>query len=372
MTNELLVMRQAILASETLFRTIIDTMPLLAWSARADGWIEFYNRGWYEYTGTTLPEMEGWGWESVHDPRELQRVKASWSHSIQSGKPFELSFPLRRADGVYRWFLTRAQPLRDDSGTIVRWIGTNTDIDDRMRAEAQLAESLNHERETAEFREMFIGILGHDLRNPLGSITMAAALLLRRGHLDEQDSKAVARIINGSQRMSRMIAQLLDLTRFRLGGGVQLQMAPSDLREIAQNVIEEFDAPTQLHVEGDVTGTWDRDRLAEVLSNLAGNAIQYATPGTVVSVRAKVDGEAAVVVEISNQGDPIPADVLPFIFEPFRRAKQQEKSTSGNLGLGLYIAHQIVLAHSGTLDARSAGGTTSFLMRLPRDTPVAP
>ena len=220
-------------------------------------------------------------------------------------------------------------------------------------------------RAVAEFREMFIGILGHDLRNPLGSIVMSAALLLRRGHLDEQDAETAARIIRGSQRMTRMIAQVLDLTRARLGGGLSIEPKPADLREICQNVVDEFEATVQLEAEGDVTGTWDQDRLAEVLSNLTGNAIGYAAPGTAVIVKARADG-AAVVVEISNQGPPISADVLPFIFEPFRRANQREKSATGNLGLGLYIANQIVLSHGGTLDAHSDDGTTIFVMRLPR------
>ena len=127
--------------------------------------------------------------------------------------------------------------------------------------------------------------------------------------------------------------------------------------------MEEFEATIQLEMEGDLTGTWDRDRLAQVLSNLAGNAIAYAAPGTMVTVKARANG-AAVVVEVSNQGDPIPVDVLPFIFEPFRRA--QLRKAAGNLGLGLYIAHQIVLSHGGTLEAHSASGTTTFAMHLPR------
>jgi signal transduction histidine kinase len=220
-------------------------------------------------------------------------------------------------------------------------------------------------RAVAEFREMFIGILGHDLRNPLGSIVMAAALLLRRGHLNAQDAETAARIIRGSQRMTRMITQLLDLTRARLGGGLPLEPVPADLREVCRDVVEEFEATIELEVEGDVTGTWDHDRLAEALSNLTGNAVEYAAPGTVVIVKAHPDG-AEVVVEVSNQGEAIAADVLPFIFEPFRRGQQRAKSATGNLGLGLYIAHQIVLSHGGTLDARSAGGTTTFVMRLPR------
>jgi signal transduction histidine kinase len=239
-----------------------------------------------------------------------------------------------------------------------------------LEVEADAAKKRAEERErelrsVAEFREMFIGILGHDLRNPLGSIVTAAALLLRRGRLDDQDAETVARIIRGSQRMARMITQLLDLTRARLGGGIPIAPTPTDLGEVCRNVVEEFEAAIQLRVEGDLTGTWDKDRLAEVLSNLAGNAIEYAAPGTVVIVEAHADG-AEVVVEISNQGDPIPADLLPFIFEPFRRARQHEESATGNLGLGLYIAHQIVLSHGGTLDAHSADGTTTLVMRLPR------
>ena len=215
-------------------------------------------------------------------------------------------------------------------------------------ARARVEKSERELREVAEFREMFIGILGHDLRNPLAAIAMSAASLLRSGRLDEQDKKKVARITGSSARMTRMISQLLDLTRARLGGGFPLEPKPTDLREVCRSVVEEFEKPIQLEVEGDVTGTWDPDRLAEALSNIAGNAIEHAAPGTAVVVKAHAEG-AEVVVEIINQGEPIPADVLPFIFEPFRRAKQHERSTTGNLGLGLYIAKQIVVSGGGTL-----------------------
>lgn len=236
-----------------------------------------------------------------------------------------------------------------------------------LTVEADAARA--HAEQVAEFREMFIGMLGHDLRNPLGSIVMSAGLLLRRSHLNEHDAETVTRIIRGSQRMTRMITQLLDLTRARLGGGLPIEAQPTDLREVCRDIVEEFEATVQLKIEGDVTGMWDQDRLAEVLSNLTGNAIEHAAPKTVVTVKAYAD-EEAVVVEISNQGDPIPAEVLPFIFEPFRRARQHQKSAAGNLGLGLYIARQIVLSHGGTLDAHSADGTTTFAIRLPRRPPA--
>jgi signal transduction histidine kinase len=239
-----------------------------------------------------------------------------------------------------------------------------------LAAEAEAARLQSEEKERdlrviAEFREMFMGMLGHDLRNPLGSIVMSAAGMLRFGRLNDQDSKAVSRILRASDRMTRMIAQLLDLTRVRLGGGLPLEVKPADLGEICDRVREEFEAKIELDLDGDLSGTWDEDRLAEVISNLVGNAVEYAAPRTPVVITARGDTKE-VVVEIKNQGAPIPADVLPFIFDPFRRANQREKSRAGNLGLGLYIAKQIVSAHGGTLEARSADGTTTFEMRLAR------
>src|SRR5450631_271234 len=242
--------------------------------------------------------------------------------------------------------------------------------EDAEASKARLTESERELREVAEFREMFIGIVGHDLRNPLGSIEMTATSLLRHGGLDEKAKKQVTRIIGSSKRMTRMISQLLDLTRARLGGGFPLEPKPTDLGELCRNVVEEFEGPIHLEVEGDVTGTWDPDRLAEALSNITGNALEHAAPGTTVAVKAHADGPE-VVVEISNQGEPIPSDELPFIFEPFRRARQQEKSATGNLGLGLYIAKQIVRSGCGTLVAYSAEGRTTFLLRLPRQAPFS-
>lgn len=227
-------------------------------------------------------------------------------------------------------------------------------------------------REVAEFREMFIGILGHDLRTPLAAITVAAGLLVRRGHLDDLDARTAARIIGSSQRMARMITQLLDLTRARLGGGFPIALVQTDLREVCRNVVEEFEVTTlDLQAAGELIGTWDEDRLAEALSNLAGNAIEHAAAGTAVHIKARGEGER-VIVEVINEGEPIPADVLPYIFEPFRRAKQGERSATGNLGLGLYIAQQIVRSHGGTLEGRSADGATTFVMSLPRHSKATP
>ena len=228
-------------------------------------------------------------------------------------------------------------------------------------------------RVTAEFREQLLAIVGHDLRNPLGAISMAASLLLSRGRLGEVDARLVTRIINSGQRMTRLIAELFDFTRARLGGGMTLRLMPVDLAEVCRNALAELEltttVPLRCEVEGDLRGNWDADRLSQVISNLVGNAVDYAAAGTAVVVKAFVDG-AEVVAEVSNRGVPIPSDMLTVLFEPYHRAKKEESPSVKHLGLGLYIANQIVLAHLGTLAARSSAGTTTFTMRLARGVPA--
>ena len=156
-------------ASERQFRELVENLPDLAWTARPDGFVDYYNRRWYEYTGTTFEEMQGWGWKSLHDPEKVEAVVERWRHSIDSGEPFEMEYPLRGADGTFRWFLTRVEPLHDAGGRIVRWFGSNTNIDERRRND--------------DFRETFLGILGHDLRNPLSTIPHhRAGARAARGH----------------------------------------------------------------------------------------------------------------------------------------------------------------------------------------------
>jgi PAS domain S-box-containing protein len=292
-----------------------------------------------------------------HDLRLAEKIASRAALAIENAQLYEEAWnatdDLREVNEKMVSATIRAQELAEEAEA----------------AKARLSDSERELREVAEFREMFIGIVGHDLRTPLAAIGLTAASLLRQSGLDEQAKKQVARIISSKDRMAKMISQLLDLTRARLGGGFLFEPKLTDLRQVFEGVVEEFEAPIQLEVEGDLTGIWDPDRLAEALSNIAGNAIEHAVPGTAVVVKAHAEGPE-VVVEISNQGEPIPEDALPFIFEPFRRAEQHKKSASGNLGLGLYIAKQIVHSGSGTLVAYSTDGKTTFLMRLPRQLPT--
>src|SRR5581483_2971193 len=140
----------ALRESEHQFRTLADSIPQLAWIARPDGWIFWYNRRWYDYTGTTPEQMEGWGWQSVHDPGVLSEVVERWKASLATGEAFEMVFPLRGADGVFRPFLTLVAPVRDQEGRIVRWFGTNTDISVQQRTEQELRRSQERLRATLD------------------------------------------------------------------------------------------------------------------------------------------------------------------------------------------------------------------------------
>ena len=143
---------------ESELRALFDVMPQLGWTAQADGFIDFYNRGWYEYTGTTYQTMQGWGWKTVHDPAMLETVLARWQNSLTTQAPFEMEFKLRRHDGNFRWFLTRVAPIRGKDGSVLRWGGINTDIQDQKEATEKktLADAAAARRQIEEERDRLL------------------------------------------------------------------------------------------------------------------------------------------------------------------------------------------------------------------------
>jgi PAS domain S-box-containing protein len=155
------------------FRLLADNIPTLCWIANGDGYIVWYNRRWHEYCGTTPEEMEGWGWQSVHDRDLLPKVMERWVASVATGEPFEMTFPLRGADGVFRPFLTRIQPVRDASGEVVRWFGVNTEISQQVAAEEQLKASEEGFRRI--FEQTSDLIITSDLKQVITDCNPAAA-----------------------------------------------------------------------------------------------------------------------------------------------------------------------------------------------------
>ena len=218
-----------------------------------------------------------------------------------------------------------------------------------------------------------MAVLGHDLRNPLGAILTTAELLLHRD--DPQVRKSAERLKSTASRMTRMIGELLDLARSRLGGGIPVKAQMMDLARLTHREVEELklvhrERPIDVWSEGDPRGSWDEDRLAQVLSNLISNAVQHGAPGTPVVVRVDGTNQEQVVLSVSNAGT-IPPELLPWLFDPFSPAKEPRRNPGG-LGLGLYIVQQIALAHGGSVAVESVEKGTTITVRLPRVYSVVP
>jgi PAS domain S-box-containing protein len=223
-------------------------------------------------------------------------------------------------------------------------------------------------RESEKTRELLLGTLGHDLRTPLNTINVSVHTLKR--HATDADQKVLQRISSSTDRMARMIDQLLDFTQSRLGGGIPIHPHNADLTAICRTLADEFEAlhpgRVRLTTEGNLKGCWDGDRLAEVLSNLLSNAFKYGDSDAPVTIAGRC-GDGCVVVDVTNQGPEIPTPLQDVIFDPFQRGPAEQYRGIKGIGLGLYIAQQIVRAHGGEITVRSSpvAGTT-FSVSLPR------
>lgn len=227
--------------------------------------------------------------------------------------------------------------------------------------------------EFGEFREQLVGIVGHDLRNPLNTILMGANILLLCEGLGQKETGLVRKIANNASQATRLIDQLLDLTRSRLGGGIPIDLTRFNLNGVCRQVIDETqlthaERPLRVDVRGDLTVVWDRDRIYQLLANLVGNAVHHGEPLSPIELRID-GGETEVVIDVANQGEPIPQETLPFIFDAFRKGRTLHPSrTQGpGLGLGLFIVREIVRSHGGSIAVTSsASDGTTFRVRLPR------
>jgi signal transduction histidine kinase len=255
---------------------------------------------------------------------------------------------------------------------------TGADLGDLMRfneaIDQALAESITrHTTDVDHSKDMFLAVLGHDLRSPLGAVMMASQFMLELGELKEPNLTLTTRIVRSAKRMNQMVGDLLDFTRSRLGSGVPITRADMDLGKEVSSGVEEVAAAhpesvLQLQLSGDLRGRWDPARIAQVIANLIGNAVQHGSEKTAIGVTARGE-EKDVVLRVHNRSPVISAADLSGIFGPFKRLKTGDSNggASSSLGLGLYIAERIVTAHGGTIKAESSDECgTSFTVRLPR------
>lgn len=334
--------------------------------------------GIVELSGTSHPLLEGsaapdmapldWWMEQAVHPEDRARVSAGFEAAVRAaGEEWQDAYRFRKPDGTWADVVNRAFIVRDRQGRAVRVVGALQDVTAQKRLEAEA-------RQQTEFERQLIGIVSHDLRNPLAAITITAASL-RRQAAEERQHRGLMRISLSADRASRMISDLLDFTQARHGVGLRVHPKPANLHELARGVVEEAQAANperriEVDQTGEGSGEWDAGRLAQVISNLVGNALQYGPPDMPVRVTTRGE-DGAVMLEVHNTGTPIAPDLLPRIFEPLERGSELVSQSGRSIGLGLYIVRHIVQAHGGTVSVASteAEGTT-FTVRLARSLPA--
>lgn len=338
------------------FQLIADNISQFAWMADPEGSIFWYNQRWFDYTGTTLEAMRGWGWREVHHPEHVDRVVEKIARNFKTGESWEDTFPLRRADGEYRWFLSRMVPTRDQNGKVISWFGTNTDITDQRKLDQQ--------------KDDFISIASHELKTPLTSLKANLQLLERMK--DNLSNPMAPKLIDSSnksmQKISTLVDDLLNINRFS-EGKLQLQKTRFSVWEMlnACSSHVRVDGKHELIVEGDkqLQIYADEHRIDQVVVNFVNNAVKYAPHGRKIWLIID-DLGSEVKISVKDTGPGIPAEQLPHLFDRYWQADQSAPKYNG-LGLGLFICAEIIKRHGGHIGADSAlGEGSTFWFTLPK------
>ena len=357
---------EALRQSEGRFRMLADNMSQLAWTCDLLGNVTWYNERWLDYTGMTFEDTKGWDWSKVQHRDHLYRVVAGVKRSAETGEPWDDTFPLRGRDGKYRWFLSRAVPIRDASGAVGCWFGTNTDVTELRDAQQAL-------READRRKDEFLAMLAHELRNPLAPISNAAQVLRRAGSdprmvhsasemLDRQVGQ-MARLVDDLLDMSRITRGKIELRRQHIELAPVLNQAVEAARPLVQSMEHELTLivpPQPIYLDADPV------RLIQMIGNLLNNACKFMDKGGRIALTVERQGQHAVI-RVRDSGIGIAADQLPRIFEMFMQADTSlERSVSG-LGIGLTLVRNVVEMHGGTIDAHSdgLGQGSEFVVRLP-------
>lgn len=352
----------ALRESEERFRHLSDNIPQLAWMADAEGSIFWYNRRWFHFTGATLEEMQGWGWETVHHPDHLARVVKKWRHHLAAGEDWEDTFPLRSREGQYRWFLSRAFPIKNASGKVERWFGTNTDVTEQREAVEVLAKAKEQVEAASRAKDDFLAALSHELRTPLTPVLMTAAALESDPALPPEIREQLSMMRRNLELEARLIDDLLDITRISRGK-LAIAPVPVDLHQLITHTAEimrsdELGKQIRLRFQLDAErpcALADPTRMQQVFWNLLKNALKFTPAGGTVTVRTRNDNEGWIVTTFEDTGIGIAPKALPFIFNAFEQGDVSGQHRYGGLGLGLAISQAIMEVHGGLIRAESPG-----------------
>lgn len=369
--------------SESRFRQLADSMPQMVWVTLPDGYHEYFNRQWHDYTGLNFEQTKADAWANVLHPDDMARTWDVWRNCLKTGDLYQIEYRMRRADGRFRWFLARATPARNEAGEIVRWYGTCTDIDDQKR-QADVLERLVQERTNDLKRAnndlersnldlmQFASVASHDLKEPLRKVRAFGTMLetLLADKLDDSERNLFARMISASGRMQVLVDDVLRLSKL---SDTSVNVQPTDLNAIINGIRDDLEVtiqergavllagplPTLMAVPG---------QMHQLFQNLISNALKFNTgPQPTVKISAipnENNADNEVTITVSDNGIGFDAKYKDQIFGMFKRL--HGRSAFAGTGIGLTICKKIVDNHRGRIEADSAPGQgTTFTITLP-------
>jgi PAS domain S-box-containing protein len=363
-TEKTLAEREVILRNRELndqirqFEFVTDFMPVQLWTARTDGEVDYVNQRAVDYFGIAANEIAGPDWLNGIHPEDRDGCIEAWTNALNTGSVYQCEFRLKDKDENYKWHLARALPFIID-GKIIKWFGTNTDIDEQKQLQRQ--------------KDDFLGIASHELKTPVTSIKAYAqvlgAMLTKEG--EQKKAEMVLRMDAQINRLTNLIGDLLDVTKIN-SGRLQFNKTWFDFNEALQETIEDLQHTTQKHklVQNfSQTGRIysDKDRISQVITNLITNAIKYSPHTDTIIITTRRENNEAIVC-VQDFGIGIPEDKKDRVFEQFYRVSGNKQHTFPGLGLGLYISSEIIKREGGRMWVNSVEGKGStFCFALPVD-----
>jgi PAS domain S-box-containing protein len=363
--------------NERQFKTLANSIPHLAWMARPDGRIFWYNKRWSSFTGTRADRSLHQDWAAVIHPDDLPRVMDTIATAFASGKAWEETFRLRRHDGVMVWHLSRMMAICGDDGVVLRWFGTHTDVTSERELEQNLREHGVELELIGKRRNEFLATLAHELRNPLAPLRNGLDMLEIS---DDAQTRVTIQAMMRRQvdQMVLLVDDLMDLNRISRGS-INMRFERLDVRTMIDRAVES--TATLIEKQGHtlmldmpvrpVAVMADGMRLVQIFSNLLNNAAKYTDPGGKITVKVKVHGRK-VSIAVHDTGIGLPADQLDKVFDMFAQVERGTDRVQGGLGIGLHIVKQLVGMHKGTIDVYSAGPLLGsvFTVHLPAAEPA--
>ena len=366
------VLQEQLLTSQARFQQLLEALPQMAWTARADGSVNYYNQRWYDFTGGTFEELQDWGWERFIHPDDLAATVRRWRHSLATGEAFEAEHRWRDQAGHYRWFLSRAEALRDATGAITLWVGANTDVQEFKQVQEQLQDQNARLVRTNEDLDNFVYTASHDLKQPINNMAGIFEELTRTAYFRDPDA---IKLISYFERALGQIFGTIDDLSAIVRGQRQQQEVPAEhvpleplVREVIgslQDQVTQGGGAFELDFATCPVVTFVRPNLQSLLFNLISNSLKYAAPERPARIRISCTPEVMTgrpVLTVQDNGIGIDMERFgPQLFQLFRRFHTHVDGT----GMGLYLVNRIVQNHGGRLEVSSGVGEgTTFQIYL--------